>query len=83
VIELLDNTDEERELMTAKETGILTRGTNIEGVTTAVNLIDDYKSDGDNDESNTPTLMDLDLSYGEDDNNNDNDDTGGGGGGND
>ena len=41
----LEDTDEERVLRAAKETGILTQGTNIEGVETVVDLIDDYKSD--------------------------------------
>ena len=58
-IKLLTDNDEERMLMAAKETGISTRE-DIEGLTTAVDLIDNNNSD-DSDESETPSLMDPDL----------------------
>jgi hypothetical protein len=44
-------------LRAAKETGYLVQGTNNERVTTTVDLIDDYKSDGDSNESNTSSLL--------------------------
>ena len=75
-IELLDDTNEDRVLVAAKETGISTRGMNIEGVTTAVDLIDD-NSDSD-DESEAPILEDPDSSDDEDSDDDDNDDAGGG-----
>jgi hypothetical protein len=71
-IKLLTDTDEERVLMSAKETGISTRD-DIEELTTAVDLIDNNNSD-DSDESETPSLMDPDLSDDEDSDNDDDED---------
>ena len=63
--------------MAAKETGTLTRGTNIEGVTTAVDLIDDHGSDSDDDnESDIPNLMDPGVSDDTDSEEDDDDDVG-------
>ena len=73
-MELLEDTDKERVLAAAKETGISTRGTNIEGLTTAVDLIDN-SSDIDN-ESEAPSLVDPDLSDDKDSDNDDDDDAG-------
>ena len=71
-IELFDNTDEERVLLAANKTGIFTRGTNSEGVTTVVDLIDDYESNGrDDNESNIPSLIDIYSSDDADDDHND------------
>ena len=71
-IKLLTDTDKERVLMAAKETGIST-WEDIEELTTAVNLIDNNNSD-DNDESETPSLMDPDFSDDKDSDNDDDDD---------
>ena len=60
--------------MRAKETGISTWDTNIEGVTKIVNLIDNNDSN-DNDKSETPSLMDQYLSHDKDSDGNHNDDT--------
>ena len=76
-IELLDDTVEERVLMAAKETGISTRGTDM-GVTTVVDLIDDNNSDSNN-ESETPSLVDPDLSDEEDSDDDDDDNADGDG----
>ena len=45
-MELLENTDKERVLVADNETGCLTRGTHIVGMTTVVDLADD-SSDSD------------------------------------
>ena len=74
VIELLDDTDEERVLVASKETGISTQGTDIEGATTAVDLVDDNNRESDN-ESETQSLVDPDSSDDKDSDNNDNNDT--------
>merc|ERR1712086_524319 len=73
-MELLDDTDEEQVLAASKETGITTRGMDIEGVTTAVDLIDDGDNSDSDDESEPPSLEDPDSS---DDEDSDNDDAGG------
>ena len=76
-MELLEETDEERVLAASRETGITTRGMNIEGVTTAVDLIDDDDNSDSNDESEPPSLEDPDSSNDEDSDDEDDDDAGG------
>ena len=53
--------------------GLSTRGTGIEGITTAVDLVDNNNSDSDN-KSETPSLVDLDLSDDKDSDGDDDDD---------
>ena len=76
-MELFDDTDKEQVLAAATEPGITTRGMNIEGVTTAVNLIDDNDNSDNDDESEPLSLEDPDLSDDEDSDKDDNDDAGG------
>jgi hypothetical protein len=49
----------------------LTRGANTEGVTTAVNLVDEEDSNDDDDGSKAPSLVDSDSSDDEDDDDDD------------
>ena len=75
-IELLDDTDEECVLMAAKEAGISTQCTDIEGVTTAIDLVDKNNSDSD-DESEIQSLIDPDSSDDKDSDENNDDDADG------
>jgi hypothetical protein len=68
---LFQETDQERDQQAARETGISTRGVNIEGVMTAVNLIDKSNSDSDDNIRNALNLMDPDSSDNEDNGNDD------------
>ena len=76
-MELLDDTDKEQVLAASKETGITTRGMDIEGVTTAVNLIDEGDNSDSDDESESPSLEDPDSSDGKDIDKDDDNDGGG------
>ena len=76
-IELLGETDEERVRQAARETGISERSANYEGVTTAVDLVDDDGSEDDDDGSEAPSLIYPESSDDEDSDDDDEGDEGG------